>query len=272
MNPASQSPAAAGLVRNERDGAVATLTLSSPGTRNALGLAMIEALISAFSAVAADPAIHVVVVAGDGPALSAGHNLKEFQAHRNDPDRGEAFYRREMERCAELMQRVVALPKPVIAAVEGVATAAGCQLVAACDLAIAGAKARFALPGVNIGLFCSTPLVAVGRAISRKHAMELALTGELIGADRAERMGLVNRVVPEGSALEAAQAMAKAIATRSAATIAFGKGTFYRQMEAALPEAYEIAGRTMVDNLAHPDSQEGIAAFLEKRAPKWEGA
>ncbi len=260
------------LIRTDLDGAVATLTLTSPGTRNALGIAMIEALIAAFASIAADPAVRVVVLTGEGPAISAGHDLKELQAHRNDPDRGIDFYEHEMKRCAELMQQIVALPKPVIAAVEGVATAAGCQLVAACDLAIAGEKARFALPGVNIGLFCSTPLVAVGRAVSRKHAMELALTGDWVGAERAERMGLVNRVVPEGRALEEAQALAKGIAARSAATIAFGKGAFYRQIEASLPEAYEIAGRTMVENLAHSDSKEGIAAFLEKRAPKWEGA
>ena len=157
----------------------------------------------------------------------------------------------------------------MIAAVEGVATAAGCQLVASCDLAIAGENARFALPGVNIGLFCSTPLVAVGRAIARKHAMEMALTGDMFDAARAERIGLVNRVVPAGQALSEAIALAQSIATRSAATIAFGKPTFYRQIEATLEEAYEIAERAMVENLDHGDSAEGIAAFLEKRQPHW---
>ncbi len=257
------------LVKRIDADAVATLTLNSPATRNALSLAMIEALIDAFDAVADDRNVRAIVLAGEGPALSAGHDLKEFQAHRNDRDHGRAFFEREMESCAELMQNIVALEKPVIAAVEGVATAAGCQLVASADLAIAGANARFALPGVIIGLFCSTPLVAVGRAVSRKHAMELALTGELIDAERAERIGLVNRVAPAGSALSEAQKLARAIAARSAATIAFGKPTFYRQLDATLEEAYEIAGRTMVDNLLHDDSAEGIVAFLEKRAPKW---
>jgi enoyl-CoA hydratase/carnithine racemase len=257
------------FVKRELRGAVLILTLAAPATRNALSLEMIEALIDAFDGIAENDRVRVVVLNGEGPALSAGHDLKQIQAHRNDPDRGRAFFELEMERCAELMQNIVALEKPVIAAIEGVATAAGCQLVASCDLAIAGARARFALPGVDIGLFCSTPLVAVGRAISRKHAMEMALTGEMIDAERAERIGLVNRVVAEGTALEAAVELAAKIATRSAATLAFGKPAFYRQIEAPLEEAYEIAGRAMVDNLEHEDAREGISAFLEKRAPKW---
>lgn len=261
--------APAALVRTTREGAVATVTLASPANRNALSLAMIEALIAELEALAADPGARAIVLQGEGPALSAGHDLREFQAHRNDADRGEAFYRREMSRCAELMQLIVRMPKPVIAAVEGVATAAGCQLVASCDLAVAGAGARFALPGVSIGLFCSTPLVAVGRAVGRKHAMELALTGDLVDAARAEAMGLVNRVVPAGEALASARALAGAIAVRSADVIALGKSAFYRQIEAPLAQAYEMAGAVMVENLAHPDSAEGIAAFLEKRSPQW---
>jgi enoyl-CoA hydratase/carnithine racemase len=257
------------LVKRADSAGVTTLTLASPANRNALNLEMIDALIEAFEAIAEDSKVRVVVLTSEGPALSAGHDLKEMQAHREDLDGGRAFFELEMNHCAELMQNIVALEKPVIAAVEGVATAAGCQLVASCDLAIAGEKARFALPGVAIGLFCSTPLVAVGRAIARKHAMEMALTGEMISAERAERIGLVNRVVPDGAALQAAQALAAQIATRSAATIAFGKPTFYRQIEAPLEDAYEIAGGSMVDNLEHRDSREGFAAFLEKRAPKW---
>jgi enoyl-CoA hydratase/carnithine racemase len=251
---------------------VATLTLATPSSRNSLSLGMIEALIEAFEAIAADPDVRVVVLAGEGPAFSAGHDLKEIRAHRNDADRGGEFDARLMARCSELMQSIVALPKPVIAAVEGVATAAGCQLVAACDLAIAGATARFALPGVNIGLFCSTPLVAVGRAIPRKHAMEMALTGELFDADWAERRGLVNRVVPEGEALAVAQALGRRLATRSAATLAIGKQAFQRQIEQPLREAYAVASRAMVENLAHPDAAEGIDAFLAKRFPRWERA
>jgi enoyl-CoA hydratase/carnithine racemase len=259
------------VLRNDAAG-VATLILNTPASRNALSLSMIEALIEQFDAVAADPKIRAVVLSGEGPAISSGHDLKEIMAHRNDPDRGEAFYQRLFARCADLMQQIVDLPKPVIAAVEGVATAAGCQLVAACDLAIAGEKARFALPGVNNGLFCSSPLVAVGRAVSRKHALEMALSGALYGAREAERFGLVNRVVPEGTALAEAQKLGESIASRSAAALAIGKQTFYRQIEAPLGEAYALASQAMVENLAHPDAGEGIGAFLEKRAPKWEGA
>jgi enoyl-CoA hydratase/carnithine racemase len=256
------------LARDDADG-VATLTLTAPASRNALNLAMIEALIAAFAQIAADPAARVVILAGEGPALSAGHDLKEIRAHRNDSDRGAAYDVELMARCSDLTQAIVALPKPVIAAVEGVATAAGCQLVASCDLAIAGERARFALPGVNIGLFCSTPLVAVARAISRKHAMEMALTGDLYPAADAERFGLVNRVAPEGRALAEARTLAARIATRSSATLAIGKRAFYRQIEAPLREAYAIAAEAMVENLAHPDAAEGIDAFLEKRPPNW---
>ena len=260
------------LVRRSDDAGVVTLTLTSPSSRNALGLQMLDTLRLGFADIEQDPSARVVLLTGEGSALSAGHDLKEIQAHRADPDRGEAFYEHEMQRCAELMQAIVALSKPVIAVVEGVATAAGCQLVAACDLAIAGEAARFALPGVNIGLFCSTPLGAVGRAVSRKHAMEMALTGDWVSAERAERIGLVNWVAPAGQAFVEAELVARGIAARSAATIAFGKSAFYRQVEASLGEAYRLAGRSMVQNLMHPDSAEGIAAFLEKRPAKWEGA
>ena len=264
------APSAPSPVRREASGGIVTLTLQASGSRNALSLAMIEALISQIEAIRADRAARVVVLAADGPAFSAGHDLKELLAHKNDPDGGEAFYSREMSRCADLMQAIIGLRKPVIAAVEGVATAAGCQLVATCDLAIAGAHARFALPGVATGLFCSTPLVAVGRSISRKHAMEMALTGALYGAADAERFGLINRIVPAGQALAEAQALAAAIAARSAATIALGKRAFYQQIEKPLSEAYAMAGQAMVDNLALNDATEGIAAFVEKRAPRWE--
>jgi len=263
--------AGAPLVRREDEAGVVTLTLTAPASRNALGLQMLDTLIVTFAEIEKDRSARVVLLAGEGPALSAGHDLKEIQAHRADNDGGAAFYEHEMQRCAQLMQAIAELSKPVIAVVEGVATAAGCQLVAACDLAIAGAGARFALPGVNIGLFCSTPLVAVGRAVSRKHAMEMALTGDWIDAERAERMGLVNRVTLAGHAMAEAKVVARQIASRSAATLAFGKSAFYRQIEAPLDEAYRIAGRSMVQNLMHPDSAEGIAAFLEKRPARWEG-
>jgi enoyl-CoA hydratase/carnithine racemase len=257
------------LLRREDEGGVATLTLTASHNRNALGLAMIDTLIVAFGGIAKDERARVVVLTGEGPALSAGHDLREIQAHRNDPDRGRAFYQQIMSRCASLMQAIVALPKPVIAAVEGVATAAGCQLVASCDLAIAGEHARFALPGVNIGLFCSSPLVAVGRTVSRKAAMEMALTGKLYSAAEAERIGLINRVVAPGQALAEAQALGMSIAERSAPTIAIGKRAFYEQIEQPLDVAYSIAAKAMVDNLADPDSVEGISAFLDKRPPCW---
>src|SRR5271166_6382382 len=259
------------LLRRQDDSNVVTLTLAAPQNRNALSLAMIDTLIVAFADLVKDEKARAVVLAGDGPALSAGHDLREIQAHRTDPDRGRAFNEQIMARCATLMQAIVALPKPVVAAVEGVATAAGCQLVASCDLAIAGEAARFALPGVNIGLFCSSPLVAVGRTISRKRAMEMALTGRLYSAAEAERMGLVNRVVAAGQALAEAQALARGIAQRSAPTIAIGKRAFYEQIDEPLGVAYTLAAKAMVDNLAEPDSSEGIAAFLEKRAPRWGG-
>lgn len=265
----SAPPSALNLVHRQDDAGVVTLTLSQPQTRNALSLAMIDTLIVALADIAKEASARVVVVAGEGPAFCAGHDLREIQAHRNDPDRGQAFYELIMTRCATLMQAIVALPKPVIAAVEGVATAAGCQLVASCDLAIAGEAARFALPGVAIGLFCSSPLVAVGRAVSRKSAMEMALTGRLYSAAEAERIGLVNRVVPEGQALAEANTLAAGIAARSAPAVALGKRAFNEQIEEPLSVAYALAAKAMVENLAEADSAEGIAAFLEKRQPRW---
>ena len=258
------------LRRADAEG-VATLTLASPANRNALGLLMIDSLIVALAEIEKDASIRVVVIAGEGPALSAGHDLREIRTHRGDADGGADYFEKLMRRCGDLMRGVVELPKPVIAAVEGVATAAGCQLVAACDLAIAGEGAKFALPGVNIGLFCSTPLVAVGRAVSRKAAMELALTGEPIDARRAQAIGLVNRVVVSGDALTEAQALAVKIAARSGPVLALGKRAFQSQIETTLGDAYRIAGQAMIDNLALPDSAEGIAAFLDKRAPAWSG-
>jgi enoyl-CoA hydratase/carnithine racemase len=269
MTVSSAVAASSELFRRDDDNGVVTLTLNTPHNLNALSLAMIEALIAELDAVANDETARVVVVAGAGSALSAGHDLREMQAHRNDCDRGRSYYVELFERCSALMQAIVALPKPVIASVEGVATAAGCQLVAACDLAIAGDRARFGLSGVNFGLFCSTPLVAVGRTIPRKRAMEMALTGRLYSAADAERSGLVNHVVPEGRALEEAQALARTVAQHSAPTLAIGKRAFYAQIERPLDEAYAVASLAMIDNLAEADSVEGIGAFLEKRPPTW---
>jgi enoyl-CoA hydratase/carnithine racemase len=256
-------------LRRADSNGVATLTLASPSNRNALSLLVIDQLIVALAEIEKDREIGAVVIEAEGPAFSSGHDLKEIQAHRNDADRGAAYYEKLMRRCAELMRGLAEGPKPVIAAVEGVATAAGCQLVAACDLAVAGESARFALPGVNNGFFCSTPLVAVGRAVSRKAAMELALTGDLIDARRAETIGLVNRVVAQGRARAEAQALAEKIASRSRPVIALGKRVFQRQIETTLGDAYRIASEAMIENLGFADADEGISAFLEKRAPKW---
>ena len=257
------------ILRREDDDGVVTLTLTQPQNRNALGLQMIDTLIIALADLAGDKSARVIVLAGDGPALSAGHNLKEMQAHRNDADRGRSYYELLFARCSVLMQAIIAHPKPVIAVVEGIATAAGCQLVAACDLAIASEHSQFALSGVNAGLFCSTPLVAVGRAVSRKHALEMAMTGRLFSASDAVRFGLVNRVVPQGQALAEAQALAKTIAKHSASSLAIGKRAFYEQIGQPLDVAYALAAKAMVDNLAEPDCIEGMAAFLEKRRPKY---
>lgn len=257
------------ILRREDDGGVVILTLAAPQNRNTLSLAMIDTLILAFADLGKDEKAHVVILAGEGKALSAGHNLKEMQAHQNDPDRGRAYYEHLFARCSVLMQAIVALPKPVIAAVEGIATAAGCQLVATCDLAVAGEQAQFALSGVNAGLFCSTPLVAVGRVISRKAALEMAMTGKLFSAADAQRFGLVNRVTPVGQALTEAKALAKSIAEHSAASLAIGKRAFYAQIEHPLETAYALASKAMVDNLAEADCVEGMSAFLEKRRPNF---
>ncbi len=270
MSPSPrQSAAPPHLLRRDDAAGVASLTLDNPASRNPLSSEMIAVLREALTDIAGDRSVRAVVIAGEGPAFSSGHDLREMTAHRNDRDGGKAFFERLMRDCAQMMLTIVELPQPVIAAVDGVATAAGCQLVAACDLAIAGDRARFATPGVNNGLFCSTPLVAIARTISRKHAMEMALTGDLYSAVEAERFGLVNRVVPAGQALAAAQQIGARLATRSAATLAIGKKTFYQQVELGLADAYALASRAMVENLLRPDAAEGIGAFLEKRPPKW---
>ena len=259
----------AGFISRADHGAVAHLTLARPGSRNALCLEMMGELADHLSAISRDPAVLCVVLSGEGPAFCAGHDLREITAARAAPDEGRALFEETMGRCSSLMQQIAALPQPVITAVEGVATAAGCQLVATCDLAVAGAAARFCTPGVDIGLFCSTPGVALGRAVAPKHAMEMLLTGDMIGAEDAHRFGLVNRIVPQGRALEAALAWAGQIATKSPQALRMGKATFRRQMACPLPEAYDLASRAMVENLLKADASEGIGAFLDKRAPTW---
>jgi enoyl-CoA hydratase/carnithine racemase len=250
---------------------VALLTLNRPETRNSLSRAMIAALSAALGDASGDPDVRAVVLAANGPAFSAGHDLKELAAHRADADGGQGFYAETMRDCALLMQSIIACPKPVIAAVQGTATAAGCQLVATCDLAVAADNAKFATPGVNIGLFCSTPMVALSRNVSRKQAMEMLLLGEMLAADAARDYGLVNRVVPEARVIEEAMSMAGQIASKSVATVSIGKEAFYRQLEMGLREAYDYAAGVMVENMMYRDAEEGIGAFIEKRPPNWKG-
>jgi enoyl-CoA hydratase/carnithine racemase len=260
----------ASLVLRETTGAIAILTLNRPEARNSLSAAMIVALGEAFDAIGRDRGIRAVVLAANGPAFSAGHDLKELAQRRSDPDRGRAFFTQVMTACSEVMQQIVRLPQPVIAAVHATATAAGCQLVASCDLAIASTAARFATPGVNIGLFCSTPMVALSRNVSRKHAMEMLLTGDLMSAADAARIGLVNRVVAPGSEREEALVLARKIAAKSTHVVKIGKEAFYRQAELDLAAAYAYASSVMVENMLARDAEEGIAAFVEKRPPTWE--
>ena len=257
-------------VLREDLGDIAVLTLNRPQVRNSMSLAMLAALSETFSAIAGDRRLRAVVIAANGPAFCAGHDLKEVTARRADPDRGRAFFTEIMQACAGVTQQIVRLPQPVIAAVQGTATAAGCQLVASCDLAVASAAATFATPGVDIGLFCSTPMVALSRNVGRKHAMEMLLTGDLIPAEDARRIGLVNRVVPPGTERQEAIALARQIAAKSSYVVKLGKEAFYRQLEMGLAEAYEYTARVMVENMLARDAAEGIGAFVEKREPTWE--
>jgi enoyl-CoA hydratase/carnithine racemase len=249
---------------------VLVLTLARPEARNSLSEAMLAALQQAVDAASADATVRAVVIAGRGPAFCAGHDLRELTDHRPDPDRGRAFTERLMHACSAFMQSLVRCPKPVIAAVEGIATAAGCQLVATCDLAVAGEKARFATPGVNIGLFCSTPMVALSRNVPRKRAMEMLLLGDALSAGEAAEYGLVNRVVPAGEAFDAAMALARTVASKPPVTLTMGKAAFYQQVQMPLAEAYDYAAGVMVQSMLHTESEEGIGAFLEKRTPDWD--
>ena len=271
---ADGSAASAGadeILLERREGPVTVLTLNRPAQRNSLSESLLSAIEEAVGRLSADAVTKVIVIGHNGPAFSAGHDMKEMTARRADPDRGRAYFAHLMEKCARMMVGVVRSPKPVIAAVEGVASAAGCQLVASCDLAVAGAKARFATPGVDIGLFCSTPMVALSRNVPRKRAMEMLLLGEMIDAERAADWGLVNRVVPEGSALGEAMRLAEVIASKSPATIAVGKRAYYDQIEAGLEQAYVQCAEVMVENMLYRDAEEGIGAFIDKRKPVWEG-
>jgi len=243
---------------------IATVTLNRPGQFNALSSALISELQSAFDRIAADPGVRVVVLAASGRGFCAGHDLKEVRAMADVPEVESLF-----ARCSRMMLTITRLPQPVIAKVHGIATAAGCQLVATCDLAVASEAATFATPGVNIGAFCSTPGVALGRAVGRKHAMEMLLSGAPIDAARAHEIGLVNRVVPPETLDAEVSALARLIAARSSSAIASGKAVFYRQLELPLDEAYVVAGHAIACDFFTGDGKEGVDAFLGKRAPRW---
>jgi len=270
MQAPVSAPQSAPVLLREHSNGITLLTLNRPEQRNCLSEAMLAALGEAFVAIATDERVRAVVIAANGPAFCAGHDLKELTAHRKDADRGRAYFAQIMATCNVLMQSIIRLPQPVIAAVQGVATAAGCELVASCDLAVASSLAGFCTPGVDIGLFCSTPAVALARNVARKHAMDMLLTGETISAEHAARIGLVNRVVAPGTEREQAIRIAREIAAKSAMTVRLGKEAFYRQVEMNLPDAYRLASQVMVDNMLRHDAAEGIGAFIEKRPPKWE--
>ena len=254
------------LLRETGDG-IATLTLNRPRQRNALSMALMGELNAALADIAGDNDVKVVVIRGNGPGFCAGHDLKEMRAD----DREEAHHR-TLKECAKLMTAIVELPKPVIARVHGIATAAGCQLVATCDLAIAADNARFATPGVNLGLFCSTPMVALSRNVNRKQAMEMLLTGEMIDSKTAERFGLINRAVSPEDLDDEVHELATLICSKSAVATEIGKVAFYKQLECGLTEAYEYTGAVMVRNMMTHDAGEGIDAFIEKRQPQWTGS
>jgi enoyl-CoA hydratase/carnithine racemase len=266
---ARQSLHDAEILLREDQGPLAILTLNRPEARNSLSRELINAVTGAIREIGGSDAIRAVVVTGTAPAFSSGHDLKELTAHRNDPDRGRAFFADTMTACAEMMLSIVRSPKPVIAAVNGIATAAGCQLVASCDLAVASVDARFATPGVNIGLFCSTPMVALSRNVSRKAAMEMLLLGEMVGAEEARALGLVNRVVEPDRVVNEAIELGRKIAAKPKRTLKVGKEAFYRQLEMPLEDAYRYTSAVMVENMLDAEAEEGIGAFLDKRAPRW---
>jgi enoyl-CoA hydratase/carnithine racemase len=269
VTAASTLPNAPAL-RRETDGTVVSLILNRPASRNSLSEELLTELLGALKSIGGDTSVRAVIIAAEGPAFCSGHDLRELTARRADPDGGRAFFDRTWELCSTLMSSVVQLPQPVIACVHGIASAAGCQLVASCDLAVAAADARFATPGVNIGLFCSTPMVALTRNVAPKHAMEMLLTGEAISADDAHRLGLVNRVVPAGEERAEAMRLAQHIASKSARAIRVGKRAFHAQRTMGLEDAYAHASRVMVENLLDADAVEGIGAFLAKRLPQWQ--
>ena len=252
------------------DGGILRVTLNDMKRRNALSEEMLAVLTDVLHSAESDSSVRVIILAANGPAFCAGHDLKQMTAGRANADNGRDYFTQVLSTCAALMQSMVNHPKPIIAEVTGVATAAGCQLVASCDLALAADSALFSTPGVHIGLFCSTPMVALSRNVSNKAAMEMLLTGEMVSATKAEHIGLVNRVVADEKLTEATMAMAATIASKSSMTLTTGKQAFYQQRELSLADAYDYASQVMVDNMLKHDAEEGINAFIEKRSPEWQ--
>ena len=256
------------LERNDKN-AVAHLHMTAPERLNALSDEMLAALQSQLDELRETSSVRAVILSGAGKAFCAGHDLKQMTAGRQAEDGGKAYFKDLFDRCAHMMQSIRALPQPVIAQVHGIATAAGCQMVASCDLAFAAQGTRFGVNGVNIGLFCSTPMVALSRNIPRKQAFEMLTTGSFIQADRAQELGLINRSVPFDDLAKETQDLAETIAAKLGAAVKIGKSAFYEQMDMSLAEAYEFTGNVMVENMLYRDTEDGIAAFLDKRTPVW---
>lgn len=258
------------LITDKRTGAVTTLTLNSPSTLNALSDAVMQALHERLDTLAETPEVRAVILAGAGKAFCAGHNLKEMTAGRQAADGGQAYFRDLFGRAGALMQRIQTLPQPVIAQVHGVATAAGCQLVASCDMAIAAQGTRFGVNGVNIGLFCSTPMVALSRNVPRKKAFEMLTTGRFISTEEAERLGLINKAVPEEDLQSETAELAETVAEKLSSVVTIGKAAFYEQLQMPIGRAYDYTGDVMTQNMMMQDTAEGIAAFLDRRKPDWQ--
>ena len=257
------------LLSTQGTDGILRLTLNDPVRCNALSEAMLKVLGDAFDAASNNQDVRVIILSAAGRVFCAGHDLKEMTAGRQNADQGRAYFTKILNECSFVMQKIVTCPKPVIAEIDGVATAAGCQLVATCDLAVASETAQFCTPGVHIGLFCSTPMVALSRNLGNKHAMEMLLTGDIVSAPRAEEMGLINKVVSSSELRAVSMSLAKKIAAKSSLTVATGKRAFYQQKEMDLAAAYYYASEIMVENMLARDAEEGIASFIEKRTPDW---
>jgi len=266
------TPGNEGILLREDRGPVALLTLNRPDKRNSLSEELLAALQAQIDDISASSSIRVAIIAGNGPVFCAGHDIRQMESRRSDPDGGRAYFEKTFGQCSAVMQSIIRCPKPVIAAVEGTATAAGCQLVATCDLAVGSEDAKFCTPGVHIGLFCSTPAVAIARNVGRKRAMEMLLLGDMISATDAREFGLINKVVPKARVMEEALDMANAIASKSLPVLALGKEAFYEQFDPDLVKSYDRATRAMAENMMLEDAHEGLGAFLEKRDPQWRDA